>query len=330
MNFPSFMPEFLDSVLPMHVLFDAHGLVVRTGPTLELIAPGAAGCRLQDVVRILHPACDGAPVRLLENSGRRLTIQLRNEVLRSPDQRRTRMRAVVYKLGDRGLLNPFFGPDVARGVSRHGLRAADFAAFDPTVELLFLMEAQAAVLGEFRHLNDRLAEARSQAETEAVTDKLTGLHNRRAMDSHLNILSDTGAPFGLMHLDLDYFKSVNDTFGHAAGDHVLAQVGVILREQIRRGDMVARVGGDEFILVFGECCDVDRVRNIANRIISRLEEPIDWQGRVCRISGSIGITMSSFYDAPEPDLLMSDADLALYASKNEGRARHKVAVPRAV
>ncbi|WP_371154533.1 diguanylate cyclase domain-containing protein [Jannaschia sp. 2305UL9-9] len=317
----------LNAILPMHILFDARGRVQRVGKTFDHIAPGAAGQMLCDVVQVLHPKCCGNPVQLLQNPGRRLTVELPQEGRVGPGQSRTRMRAVVYDLGDGGLINVFFGTDVTKGVARHGLTAADFAAFDPTIEILFLIEAQSAVVREFAHLNDRLVEAHSEAEHRAITDKLTGLHNRRAMDRHLATLSDNGTEFGLMHLDLDYFKSINDTFGHAAGDHVLSRVGTILRDVVRQGDMVARVGGDEFILVFGRCRDVDLMRRIADRIIARLEEPVIFDGHVCRISGSIGITMSSFYRVPEPDRLMSDADTALYASKNHGRARYSVASP---
>ncbi|GIT90517.1 GGDEF domain-containing protein [Jannaschia pagri] len=322
--------DVLDRMMPMHLLFDGEGVVMRAGPTLRRLAEVKEGDSLSSVLRVLQPRLGTGIGRLFQHEGRRLTIQLRQEVAVPAEGHRSRMRAVVYELGaGQGLMNIFFGADVASGVARHGLSAGDFAAFDPTVEILFLMEAQSAVLGEFQRLNTRLADARSLAESQAVTDKLTGLKNRRAMDRHLTDLAEERAVFGLMHLDLDYFKSVNDTLGHAAGDYVLSVVGKILRDQVRKGDMVARVGGDEFILVFAGCSDVDLMRRIAERIILRLEEPILWEGHECRISGSIGITMSTFYDIPEPDRLMSDADVALYLSKNAGRARCSVATPNA-
>ncbi|MGB3408011.1 MAG: GGDEF domain-containing protein [Jannaschia sp.] len=318
--------DLLDAIMPLHMLFDGTGRVIGSGPTFDKIAPNATGRRVGDVLRVLQPKLGSDPRRLVEQAGRRLTIQLRHELHVGPRQQWTRMRAVVYDLGaGTGLMNLFFGADVSRGVARHRLSARDFATCDSTVEILFLMEAQAAVMAEFRQQNERLADARTFAETQAVTDTLTGLHNRRAMDRHIQELTQGGVDFGLMHLDLDYFKSVNDTFGHAAGDHVLAIVGQILRDQVRRGDMVARVGGDEFILVFADCADVPMMRRIADRIIARLEEPIFWDGHECRISGSIGITMSTFYRTPQPDRLMSDADAALYASKRDGRSRHSVA-----
>lgn len=321
--------EVLDAGLPMHLLFDAAGQVLHVGPTLEKIAPGATGRSVGDVLRIVQPRLGTDPRHLLRFRGRRLTVELRHERQTTEVADRTRMRAVVYALGEgKGLMNVFFGAGVARGVARHDLSAGDFAAYDPMVEVLFLMEAQTAVLGEFRRLNDRLTEAHREAETLSVTDKLTGLHNRRAMDAFLaDLVEDPNARFALMHLDLDYFKSVNDTLGHAAGDHVLAQVGHILREQVRKGDMVARVGGDEFMLVFNGCTDLELLASIADRIIAMLEAPIPWEDHECRISGSIGITLSTFYDQLQVDRLMSDADTALYLSKNQGRAQHCVADP---
>lgn len=321
---------FLDRIMPLHLVAGRDSRILHAGPTFAKVATRPDGLLLSEVVRILQPACPCEPDMLLRHAGERLTVQLRHEFRVGQQCARTRLRAVAYDLGDgRILMNLFFGADIAAGVQRHGLSAQDFAVFDPTVEMLFLMEAQAAVMAEFQNLRDRLVDARQEAEQDAVTDNLTGLYNRRAMDRYLADLTEAGATFGLMHLDLDYFKSVNDTFGHAAGDHVLSVVGRILREQVRKGDMVARVGGDEFILVFDDCTDVSLMRRIADRIIDRLEEPIIWEGQTCRISGSIGITMSSFYDRLEADRLMSDADMALYASKNEGRSRYSVAKPSA-
>jgi diguanylate cyclase (GGDEF)-like protein len=128
-------------------------------------------------------------------------------------------------------------------------------------------------------------------------------------------------PFGLMHIDLDYFKAVNDTLGHAAGDHVLRQVAQSLLLETRSGDTVARVGGDEFVILFNGLTEPESLSRIANRVVERLSEPSDFQGEVCRISASIGITISTDYLPPEAEQMLSDADTALYASKNAGRGQ---------
>ncbi len=120
---------------------------------------------------------------------------------------------------------------------------------------------------------------------------------------------------------LDFFKSINDTLGHAAGDHVLAETANILREETRKFDTVARVGGDEFVMILRGGNDADRVARIGARIISELERPILFEGQPCRISGSIGATLSDTYAVPDADRMHADADEALYAAKQAGRNR---------
>jgi diguanylate cyclase (GGDEF)-like protein len=142
------------------------------------------------------------------------------------------------------------------------------------------------------------------------------------MDEVLARLTASGTPFGLMHLDLDYFKEVNDTHGHAAGDAVLEAVSQVLADETRAPDTVARVGGDEFVLVFQGLVASDRLEAIAGRILRRLEQPVAFDpGVELRISGSIGVTVSTFYRPPDPARMLHDADLALYASKRAGRGR---------
>ena len=135
------------------------------------------------------------------------------------------------------------------------------------------------------------------------------------------------APFAVMHVDLDYFKAVNDSFGHAAGDHVLHQVAHILRQETRSGDFVARLGGDEFVVVLRECGDRVLVERIAGRILERLEAPLSFDGQDCRISASIGSTLSSHYRRLQSSRLLGDADRALYRSKHQGRGRHTIFQP---
>ncbi|WP_339642939.1 GGDEF domain-containing protein [Jannaschia helgolandensis] len=319
----------LDHALPMALLFEACGTVTHVGPTFEKIAPGAVGKGLAGVMNFVHPQFSGSCADVLRYSGRKLRVELRHEANIPPGEGLSTLRGTVVPLSDRrGLINLALGADPGVALKRHRLTARDFTATDPMVDFLYLIEAHAMVLSEFERLSERLDQARSAAEEAAVTDKLTGLRNRRAMDDHLGRLTvGAGPAFGLMNIDLDYFKSVNDTMGHAAGDRVLEEVARILRQEVRSGDMVARVGGDEFMLLFENCADVGLLQQIAGRIIQRLEVPIDWQGQECRISASIGITMSSYYDTLDAERLVSDADSALYASKRAGRARHSVARP---
>lgn len=320
-------PAVLDTLAPMMLVFDPKGRVSRVGPVFERMAPGALDRPIRDVLRFITPHLPPTAPDLLGRTGRTLRVELLHEADVAPGELRVQLRGAVVPLGGGwGLIKLSLGADPSVALRRHRLTAKDFAEADPMFDYLFLVEVHGLLHSEFERLGERLDQARSLAEEAAVTDKLTGLHNRRALDAHLARLTRAAQrPFGLMHLDLDYFKSVNDTLGHAAGDWVLREVAGILRDEVRSDDMVARTGGDEFMLVFEDCTDVDLLRRIADRIIARLERPIDWEGHACLISGSIGITMSKFYARLDADQLVSDVDTALYASKRAGRARASVA-----
>ncbi|WP_233252637.1 GGDEF domain-containing protein [Maritimibacter sp. 55A14] len=313
----------LDLLMPLHVWVGASGHIEHCGPTLRKLRPGQilTGARLLEVFEWRRPNTVRVLADLLAHDGEKVQLAFR-------DGPRDTLRGIVVALGDGqgAILNLSLGISVVEAVGRYGLTGTDFAPFDPTVEMLYLIEAQSAILAESRKLNKRLEGARIAAEKQAFTDTLTGLRNRRAMDHALERLADPhmSERFGLMHLDLDYFKEVNDTLGHAAGDHVLRQVARILLAETRRDDMVVRAGGDEFVLICRNCDDVAVLNRIAQRIIERLEEPILFEGRPCRVSASIGTTLSSNYAAQDASQMLSDADRALYASKDGGRARHTV------
>ena len=145
----------------------------------------------------------------------------------------------------------------------------------------------------------------------AYTDTLTGLKNRRAMDHVLERLMQTEQDFALMHLDLDFFKQVNDTMGHAAGDQGLQDFARRILAETRADDLFARTGGYEFVLIFAGLTGRERLTEIATRLIKRLEEPVMNKGQECQVSGSIGATLSCAYEAPDVARMMADSDLAL-------------------
>jgi diguanylate cyclase (GGDEF)-like protein len=319
----------LDEVLPLHILFDPAGRIVHAGSTMRKIAPGLIGRSTSQAFSVVRPRLPADAPSLLGAGGRRITIALRPTGPGSPGVAADgggdgqRLRATVVPVdGGGGLIVAAFGADISETVSRHSLSAADFGPTDQSVELLYVLEAQAAVSEQADNLISRLAAARDVAKAEAQTDTLTGLRNRRSIEVTLErLVGAAGTEFGLMHLDLDHFKEVNDRLGHLAGDHVLVQVARILQDEVRRDDLVARLGGDEFLLVFEECAELDQLEAIARRVIRRIESPIVWQGESCRVSASIGITTSALYERPEAVRMIADADKALYRSKRGGRAR---------
>ncbi len=312
-------PEAMGRLMPMHVIVRPTGHIVSAGPTLAKLLPDCPleGRRFLELFQLRRPRDVTGYADLAAATATPLALRLRN----CPD---TAFRGLAVALpGQAGLLiNLSFGIGAVEAVGRYRLTSADFPATDVTVEMLYLVEAKEAVMEESRSLNRRLQVARTAAEERAFTDTLTGLKNRRAMDHILDRYTRLGDSFSLMQVDLDFFKAVNDTLGHAAGDHVLQEVARILVEETRSDDTIVRAGGDEFVLIFHRLTDPDRLARIAGRILARLEEPIPFNGAPCRISASIGITVSDDYECPTADQMLIDADTALYASKKAGRARH--------
>jgi diguanylate cyclase (GGDEF)-like protein len=157
---------------------------------------------------------------------------------------------------------------------------------------------------------------------QANFDRLSGLPNRHMFQDRLEQAimkaSRGNTRLGLMFLDLDRFKEVNDTLGHEMGDDLLKQASARLRACVRQSDTVARMGGDEFTIILDEISDSADVTRIAQNILSRMAEPFQLGSEVAFISSSIGIT---FYpeDATEIATLLKNADQAMYAAKAAGR-----------
>lgn len=307
----------LDVLMPMHVLVSPDGIIRHAGPTLAKVHPGQrlVGAPFFELFELRRPGLDPDIRMVCKRAGAKLALRLR-------DPSRTPVTgSAICLTGDNGVLvNLSFGIAVVEAVARFGLAGSDFAATDLTLELLYLVEANAAAMEEASKTGARLAGAKDAAEAEALTDPLTGLDNRRGLEQALNRLVARGTSFSLMHIDLDYFKAVNDTFGHAAGDLVLQAVAGVLHDVTRGGDVVARVGGDEFVVVFMRTADEATLSSLARRLIAGLEEPVAVGDGEARVSASIGITSSDLYDHPDLDLMERDADAAVYASKHRGRS----------
>lgn len=307
-------------LMPMGMALNAQGKIVAVGPTLAKVLPEPQpiGLGFETLLAVRRPAGVNSVADLIARAGERLHLTIGAAAYRG---------LAVPMAGGGVLINLSFGVGLMEAVRQHALTDADFAATDLAVELLFQVEVKTAVMDELRSLNLRLQGAKVAAEEQALTDTLTGLRNRRALDLVLAGLIGQGAVFGLMHLDLDYFKQVNDTLGHAAGDHVLREVATVLRTETRATDTVARVGGDEFVIILPGLPEVATLTQIARRIIDRLTQPIDFEGQTCRISGSIGVTVSTLYSPPDAERMLCDADAALYASKRAGRGQAQMFMP---
>ena len=162
--------------------------------------------------------------------------------------------------------------------------------------------------------------AHKELQQMALTDSLTGLYNRSALVSAVNSAqaeaADGGLPPALLLLDLDAFKSINDSYGHSMGDQVLATVGARIRSCVRDEDMVARLGGDEFAVLLPATTPA-RAAAVGNRILDSLNRTLEVDGKTVRCGASMGLRIADPGEVSE-ELLM-EADIAMYASKAEAR-----------
>lgn len=179
--------------------------------------------------------------------------------------------------------------------------------------------------------NVELEAARKRVEYTAMHDSLTGLPNRRYLDEVLAqhaVNFQRGERAALLHVDLDRFKQINDTMGHPAGDAVLIHAADVLRRCADANDFVARVGGDEFVVVCrreagSPDIESDCLGKLAEAIIAGIKQPILYEGHECRCGASVGIASDTDHVA-DPTRLLVNADIALYRAKAQGRNIHQV------
>jgi two-component system cell cycle response regulator len=207
------------------------------------------------------------------------------------------------------------------------LRGFDLGANDHVLRPVDPNELRARARNQIRRkrYQERLQAELNRSLEMAVTDGLTGLRNRRYITRHLEGLLRAGS-VALLMLDVDRFKTVNDTYGHAAGDQVLQDVALRMRQHLRAVDVVARFGGEEFVVAMAGADEEEAVQ-VAERLReSLLDTPVTLeQQRSLAITASIGVAVSRAGDTL--DDLTSAADAALYRAKANGRNRVEVAVP---
>jgi diguanylate cyclase (GGDEF)-like protein/PAS domain S-box-containing protein len=182
------------------------------------------------------------------------------------------------------------------------------------------------VLVAVRDFTDR-KRAEDALAFQAGHDPLTGLANRalflERVATALRRLEHDEGLIGLLFVDLDRFKTVNDTLGHAAGDWFLHQVGQRVNEIARRADTVARLGGDEFVVLCEGLTAESDMRTVADRLSQALSEPLVYRGQTLPVSASIGIVTCASPDA-SAERLVADADAAMYQAKHQGGGRSEV------
>ena len=174
-------------------------------------------------------------------------------------------------------------------------------------------------------LFEQLETQTSALEKLALHDALTGLPNRTLFSELVHAATASAARHGtrlaLLFIDLDRFKIVNDTLGHAAGDTLLVTLAQRLRSTLRAADVVCRHSGDEFTVLLHDANHVDDVVTTIDRLLKEIERPVQIKGREVAVSASVGVALFPD-DAADPQTLLRHADTAMYAAKKLGRARY--------
>jgi diguanylate cyclase (GGDEF)-like protein len=309
--------------------------------TLEI--DGVLEAVVDGVTQLL--GCESCSIMLIDDSGEYLTIRasrgIPEDVVKNAKRRIGEgISGIVAKTG-----KPYFStnvpkdtktlavgseryksssaicvPLVARGkvigvMSTNNKKDSDFTLED--MNLLTLFASQAAMAIENARLHDKVHKS-------AITDGLTNLFVRSYLDQHLDscisAAQRSSSQVGIIMLDLDHFKVINDTFGHQVGDEVLKGVAGIVRSSVRTSDFVGRYGGEEFVCVLADC-DCGSLFYVAERIRRRVEEAqLQIGGRTLKITISLGLALFPI-DGETKEALLETADLALYRAKKEGRNR---------
>lgn len=211
----------------------------------------------------------------------------------------------------------------------------EYRVITPEQEERWILDIATPIIyedGTVRRINGQILDITDRKKLEdqlkqlAYTDDLTDLANRSYLDRHMKKALSRAKRHNhnltIMFIDLDDFKVVNDTMGHDAGDLLLKEVVNRLKNAIREEDLIARIGGDEFIIVF-EDIEKDEIENIAGRILDTIALPYEIHEKEATISLSIGISMFPD-DGEEKDALIECADKAMYFAKNTGKNNYKM------
>ena len=242
--------------------------------------------------------------------------------------RRVRLQKSELNHASRELTRASATTRALRELSSSVQTLTDEGAFDTEVAV---SDAEVASLGtginymvaEIQRRDRAARDAEQRLKQMTLIDDLTGLPNRRLLSDRLSQCITKAqrdlSLFALVHIDLDGFKLVNDSFGHETGDMLLAKVAQRFRMRYRQSDTLARIGGDEFALILDHIQDRGDILRAAENILEVLKNPFEINGHIIRLTASVGISI--FPDGHEFGQLLQQADCAMYAAKRSGRNR---------
>lgn len=309
------LESLLEQAFPFHLLLDADGCVRRVGPSLAKVCPDVrVGAPAEHVLRVTTPR--GA-------TWRREGGALPRGLVLAESAGALVLRGQLLPAGDGTLFVGSPWVTSMAGLTGLGLRLDDFAAADPITDLLLLLGAQASALADAQQLAAQLQESVAVEAHRAGHDGLTGLPNRSCfadrLDDAVRAAQAGGGSATVVLLDVDRFKDVNDSFGHAVGDAVLVGATRALRSHLRAEDHLGRLGGEEFLAVLPDT-DAAAAAAVTERMRAEVADTIvEHDGEALRVTVSIGMATWEADEAAEA--LLRRADEALYAAKAAGRDR---------
>ena len=258
-------------------------------------------------------------------------VKSQSGFLLSHDRGPESLRGLLVELDVRdAMLTALRGDDGVVGVLLVGDRSGEDTFTSEDLRLFETFAAHAGVLLENDRLEESLSELqelKEQLRHQAYHDALTGLPNRRLFAEHVAraLAEQSPSRVAVLFLDLDDFKTINDSLGHFAGDSLLQAVAGRVRASVRPHDVPARLGGDEFA-VLTESGDVDDAEYVAQRLVDALERPFSIGGREISIHSSVGIAYGGL-GASSADDLLRNADVAMYNAKQGGKRRYAIYAP---
>lgn len=313
--------DTLNALFPMHVILDQDGTIRDVGPTLEkILRRDVRGHKLFDVFDIKKPRSINDIKGLRAACGRKIVMSATLEQGEMVDFRS--LATAIGHDGEELLIDFTFSADFVDLVQSLDLSSTDFKPNDFSLDMVYTIETQRTLVEDSNKLTMALEESRKEAEDAANIDVLTGIANRRSLYQALatKLGDDSDAIEGfLLHIDLDKFKSINDSFGHAAGDHVLQHTAAVLKGLAESGEIAARIGGDEFAMVVSGERSRAETLSLANKIQVKVMAPIEFEDHVFRVGVSIGIVSLRDRKISAPDKLFTCSDIALYEAKRSNR-----------
>lgn len=321
-------PDHLRRLVPFYLLIDTDGCVQLAGHALSKVLgdQDVIGRSVFDILKIVKPRVMDKDRAFRDVLGQRLKAELHCLKGAASSAMFGMAFPVEFATGSHVLLTFTPGVNARSFVEHHGLNMTDFGPVDGSADLLPLLAMQAQMLEDSQQNSRNLAAARDAAEHLANHDVLTGLPNRRALMTKLEDALAKG-PVCVMHLDLDRFKEINDTYGHAAGDAALKHATKAMTELFDGQGLCARLGGDEFVAFFTDDLTDADLRDMSGALLTRLSEPFSFEKEHLTIGASIGLAMSTRPDPLTPDSILHHADLALYEVKRSGRGRIALCTP---